>query len=227
MNRPIVRLVSATAEPLEVITLAIEAWHNPDVCRGTRSWSKEYCIEKFRQLLKAPHQTPLEYVNLVWTFENVSRAFQQQLTRHRIGFSYSIQSLRIVDVGSFAYHKKYHMPKSVKDKKAYHNGMLDIQDTYLGLIRSGESVEDARGILPLNIFSPITMACTYRALLALLKQRMCITAQEEWREVVSQMRYQIAQLHPVLAEPIDCACKRFQNGSGVCTSLHKKVAADE
>jgi thymidylate synthase ThyX len=102
--------------------------------------------------------------------------------------------------------------------------MKGIQEKYKSLIAGGMSVEDARGILPLNIHSPITFSCSYRALLGLLKQRMCVAAQEEWRTVVRQMREQITKkLHPVFAEPIDCACGRFKNNGGFCKTLHIKV----
>jgi len=189
------------------------------------SWTEEELVEKFRWLLKQPHQTPLEYFSMVWIFKGVSRAFQQQLTRHRLA-SYSIQSLRVVDVGQFADEGRYHCPESVRDKDRYHDYMLDIQDKYRRLIQSGESTENARGILPLNIHSPITMCINYRALIGLLKQRLCLCAQEEWKAVVAQMRSELGAIHPVFQEPLDCMCGRYRYKNTVCKTSHRKVSYD-
>ena len=221
-KKPVVKLFTATANPLEAIALAIDIWHHP-VGEINYNLSEEELVEKFRWLLKQPHQTPFEYVSLVWTLENVSRAFQQQLTRHRVGFSYSIQSLRVIDVESFASEGRYHIPNTVENKHNYQDAMLGAQADYNEMVAMGESIEDARGILPLNIHSPITMSCTYRSLIGLLRQRLCVAAQEEWVAVAEQMRNELAKIHPVLVEPLDCMCKRFTNGKGVCKTTHEKV----
>ena len=228
-KKPEVTLFSWTKDPLQAIALGIDIWHAQDV--SGRAIQMEYTDdelkEKFRWLLKQPHQTPFEYLHFVWVIKNCSRAFQQQLTRHRIGFSYSIQSLRVVDPGNFADEGRYTMSSTMKEEIFYHNSMLEIQASYREMIEYGVSTEDARGILPLNIHSPITMACTYRAMIALLRQRMCVAAQEEWKAVATQMRNELMLLDPVLVEPIDCMCKRHSTGSGHCKTLHKMVKADE
>ncbi len=227
-----VTLISSTPSPLRVIAAAIDIWHHQDFAE--RQYTEHELEDKFRWLLKQPHQTPLEFVSLVWIFKNVSRAFQQQLTRHRIGFSYSIQSLRVVNVGSFAAEGRYTLPSTVKNKNYFHVMMLDIQNSYLRLTEGDrfaplskfllpESVEDARGILPLNIHSPIMMCCTYRSLVGMLRQRLCVSAQEEWSLVANSMRKEIEKIHPVMAEPLDCMCGRLKNGRGFCKTLHKEV----
>lgn len=219
--KPEVKLFSYTNNPLETIALAIDVWHEKDF--DEKMYTTDQLIEKFRWLLKQPHQTPFEFVNTVWIIKNVSRAFQQQLTRHRIGFSYSIQSLRVVDVGNFANEGSFTLPDSVIYKQTYFNHMRSLQDKYKTMIVSGETIENARGLLPLNIHSPITMACSYRALLGLLKQRLCVAAQEEWKLVAEGMRQELRKVHPIFIEPIDCMCKRFTNDNGVCKTLHCKV----
>jgi flavin-dependent thymidylate synthase len=220
---PKVTLFSITSNPLECIALGIDAWHAEKIPTSPDHWTEEQLIEKFMWLLKQPHQTPFEYVNLVWVLENCSRAFQQQLTRHRVGFSYSIQSLRVVECAKFADNRAYHLPASVKDKLMYHKEMLMIQQSYRDALSRGETQEDARGLLPLNVQSPITFACTYRALIGLLKQRLCVAAQEEWRYVAEGMRNALRDVNPILTVPLDCMCKRFANGSGMCKTLHKAV----
>jgi thymidylate synthase ThyX len=106
--------------------------------------------------------------------------------------------------------------------------MVDIQFDYRAMIEEGESIGDARGILPLNIHSPITFACTYRALLAMLKQRFCVASREEgeWVTVAEQMREAVANMEPIMAEPFDCLCGRFKNGKGFCRTKNKAVTME-
>lgn len=223
---PEVTLFTHTADPLKAIALAIDIWHYPIPSRIEKStWTEEELVEKFRWLLKQPHTTPLEYFSMVWVLKGVSRAFQQQLTRHRLA-SYSIQSLRVVDPGSFASEGRYHCSETVKDKKGYHRGMLMLEGLYRGAIVSGETTEDARGFLPLNIHSPVTMCINYRTLIGLLRQRMCLCAQTEWKSVVAQMRYELGKVHPVFQEPLDCMCERHKYRGTLCKTAHKRVLYD-
>lgn len=221
--QPKVTLFNITENPLANIALGIDAWHAEQIPTSKDHWTREQLEEKFRWLLLQPHQTPLEYVSMVWVLENCSRAFQTQLVRHRIGFSYSIQSMRVVECGKFADNMAYHMPRSVKDKVDYHKSMLAIQAMYRDALKCGESQEDARGLLPLNVQSPITFACTYRSLIGMLKQRLCVAAQSEWVTVAEQMREELERVEPLLVLPLDCMCKRFANGKGFCKTLHKNV----
>lgn len=218
-----VTLFSMTARPLETIALGRKVTDSSLLPGINYNLAEGEAEAIFREVLTIPHQTPLEYVNTVWLIENCSRAFQQQLTRHRIGFSYSIQSLRVVDAGDFATQGRYTMPESIKNKPIYENVMHNIEAEYGSMIASGEKIEDARGILPLNIHSPITMACSYRALLGMVRQRMCVATQGEWKNVVEGMRFALAAVHPLLAEPFDCSCGRFKNNAGYCKHIKSKV----
>jgi len=127
-----------------------------------------------------------EFILTNWLFRNVSRAFQQQLTRHRTA-AYSIQSLRVVSKEGFATAGDYHTPPDVIDPMAYEQSMLKVEDIYNHLIQRGEKVQVARGLLPLNIHSPITMAINFRNLSTFLSSRLCLMAQGEIREVSALM----------------------------------------
>lgn len=229
-NKPAkVTLFTHTKDPLDAITLGIEVWHNPIPSEIKEIvWTEAYMVKSIRWLLQQPHTTPLEYFNMVWVLKGVSRAFQQQLTRYRMGIGYSIQSLRVVNVGGFADNGEYTVPSDVLDKESFHRKMKLLQDTYNIMIAGGEKTENARGILPLNIHSPITLTCNYRALLHIIGQRTCHCAQEEWKDVVSQMRHELmAKVHPVFAEPFDCQCQRFRKGKSFCKTDGKQVTDND
>jgi len=90
-----------------------------------------------------------------------------------------------------------------------------IQKQYNKLIDMGCPVEDARGILPLNVHSPITMSINLRALYHMLELRFCENTQEEYREVARLMKNEISsKLHPVFAKPMKPLCFK----AGKCLS---------
>jgi len=214
-----VKLISFTKNPLEVIYWAFMNMHHvvPDSIENINLSSDEK-ESFFSMLIKQPHQTVFEFVNLVWLIEGASRAFQQQLTRTRTA-AYSIQSLRIVDVGDFASEKRFAISEELNNNaaalKIYRETMEDLQSKYRELIRLGCKTEDARGLLPLNIHSTITMAINLRSLYHMLELRFCENAQGEFREVARLMRAEIREkISPILSEPMKPLCFRL----GKCIS---------
>lgn len=137
-----------------------------------------------------PHNTVMEFVNFVFIIKGCSRAFQQQLTRTRLA-SYSIQSLRIVNVETFADDENYHIPANIindsKLMRQYEEAMSETQDWYRELLVNGAKVEDARGVLPLNICSPITMSINLNSLRNMLSKRLCLLTQDEFGHVARSM----------------------------------------
>ncbi len=85
------------------------------------------------------------------------------------------------------------MPSTVKDRETFKESMLMAQDSYNQLIADGENVEDARNVLPLNIYSTITMRTDMAQVKRILSQRLCLTAQEEWRTVAYLMKAQVLE----------------------------------
>ncbi len=54
----------------------------------------------FRHIVRSGHSSTLEHISFTFAIEGVSRALLAQLTRHRVGFSFSVQSQRYVRMGS-------------------------------------------------------------------------------------------------------------------------------
>jgi len=197
----IVKLINWTPNPLETVLFAYQMMKEKKVETDLKKFNT---VERFRitrQLIKDNLNTPLEFVSTVWFFDEVTRAFQQQLTRHR-HFGFSIQSLRVVSREEFANKGQYLVPDDVKDEMCYRGAMQSVQLFYNTLLERGESVQVARGILPLNIFSPISMVANMRGLLHMFEQRMCRQVQGEFKEVVKCMIEEIEQkMSPVF---VDC-----------------------
>jgi len=214
MSDPIVRLISHTLHPIEVMLYAFRNMHgsNPDSLEELMA-SGHITSELKKDFVEYLAAEPLgggvqEFVSTVWLFRNVSRAFQQQLTRHRTA-AYSIQSLRIVDKMLFATREDYHLPENTKDPVAFAAAMMRTEQDYQDLLYRGEKAEVARGVLPLNICSPITMCINLRNLSSLLSSRLCRMSQGEIRtaaemmvrEVVGKMGEEFGALFSAPCEP--------------------------
>jgi thymidylate synthase (FAD) len=210
---PKVTLITWTNKPIETMYWAFMNMHNPIPDSLDAIHLEDEEREAFLDMLmKQPHQTVCEFINTVWKIDGASRAFQTQLIRTRTA-AYSIQSLRIVDVGKFADAGLYSKSSKLKSKplaeEKFDKTMKQLQEVYADLIKMGCPVEDARGILPLNIHSPITMAINLRALYHMLELRFCENTQEEYREVAEQMKQEIkTKMHPLLAKPMVPICFR-------------------
>jgi len=200
-----VKLVNSTPKPVETMCWARRVMHAPvpdsihhfNGFGNGENYLGMSVHEYFNKvLLKDRMPTFLEYVTVTFKLENVSRALQQQLTRHRIGFSYSIQSLRCVDIPNFAKDGAYYNPYKADSEKywIYQNYMEVIQVVYTNALSGDMPTQDARGLLPMNIHSTITFSCNLRALVGMVSKRLCNKTQGEFREVAAQIVTQVCEL---------------------------------
>jgi len=200
MKNPKAVLINHTPNSIETMCWARRVMHSPvpDTLEELKEDPQKWLGMDFEKyvddvLFQDGMPTFLEYVKLTWKLENVSRALQQQLTRHRIGFSYAIQSMRCIDLPNFASDYAYHNPcGEPKAKEDYHNKMLKIQEEYRDALEEGMPTQDARGLLPMNIHSTITFSCSLRAFIGMINKRLCLKTQGEFREVADLMIKEIS-----------------------------------
>lgn len=191
-KKPIVELVSFTPNSIELMLWAFKNM----LGMVSKNLEEFVAKEKITQVLKREFMQyvaadPLtggaqEFVSTVWYLGDVSRAFQQQLTRCRTA-AYCIQSLRIKDKSDFAQKRDYLVPDDVKNKGIYEYAIGRVEEMYNKLIKYGEETQVARGVLPLNVYSPITLTINLRNLRHLLSYRLCNKAQGEIQTVAVAM----------------------------------------
>lgn len=215
---PKVRLFDYTQAPLRVIASAWKAMHGQYLISPYEIGTKS-ATDTFREIITHQHKTSLEYVKFTFGLEDVSRAFQQQLTRHRVGVSFSIQSLRMVDLSS---DFKYVVPHNIRDDEdlmfIYQAHMNWVYNNYIDFAKT-MPIEAARGILPLNICSNITMNINYRALLEMANQRFCSTTQGEFQDVMNEIKDCIYDICPLLSAALMSGCeytKKCSQGEWSC-----------
>lgn len=215
--KPFVKIVSFTQNPLETVRWAAEVSRNrvgydPVAYCKEQGYSREDLEEYFLYMLRESFGTPLEYVSVVLYLDNVSRAAQQQITRTRTGVAFSIESMRVVPKENFATNYQYHVPpriaKNPKKRERFHQSMLKVQEEYNQMITDGVDVEDARGILPLNVFSTITMCINMRSLFHMIFSRTCDKAQGEVHDIAIEIMDQLREfLGDHIIDAIDRPCK--------------------
>lgn len=168
----------------------------------------------FRQIVRSKHLSTLEHLSFTFAIEGVSRALLAQLTRHRVGFSFSVQSQRYVRFGSDDKTGgfDYVVPPSVKESEKiiglygdpettardlYEQVMSDLQVTYDMLREVGIPAEDARMVLPQAATTNLVMTANLRALLDFYEKRKSGNgAQWEIAELAERLKDEVVAVEP-------------------------------
>ena len=173
-----------------------------------------------------------EFVDFTFNVTGVTRAFTHQLVRNRHG-SYAQQTMRILEMEGF----KYVTGPTIRNeyqKSLYDAAMESIQYAYDNLIESGVSIEDARGILPTNICTNITVKFNLRTLSDMMASRASCRTQGEYRDVLNDM-YDLCVsalpwIAPFLRDSKTHACNQLESiikdrwdGTTVCTDYVKLI----
>lgn len=137
----------------------------------------------------------LEFADVTFLIQDVSRACAQQITRTR-NASYQMQSQRVTDMSEVGVV----MPDSVKDKNAYVSSVNGALKEYRDAVQRGESLEDARGLLPINTCCNLMAKYNLRSVVDLLRARDSMRVQGEYRDIAVQMKSAIMAVWP-WAEP--------------------------
>jgi len=155
-----------------------------------------------RHIVKSGHTSTLEHISFTFAIEGVSRALLAQLTRHRVGFAYSVQSQRYVKFSSDSKSGgfDYVVPEKVKTKTTanlkYKKYMEIIQSMYNELIEEGIPQEDARSVLPQSATCNLVLTVNLRAALDFYKKRSGNGAQFEITKLAEAIKDKIVSVEP-------------------------------
>lgn len=155
-----------------------------------------------RMIVSSGHTSTLEHLSYTFAIEGVSRALLAQLTRHRVGFSYSVQSQRYVRFGSEDKTGgfEYVLPKSVIEKTNgaddYLADVMDaLQEAYDHLRQLGVPPEDARSVLPNAAACNLVLTANLRSLLDFYeKRRKGNGAQAEIAELAERLKDEVIKI---------------------------------
>ena len=191
-----IRTCYSPNKPSEILGLEGEKYFGRDATDGEGGTDADRLI---RHIMRSKHTSTIEHITYTFAIEGVSRALLAQLTRHRVGFSFSVQSQRYVRMGSndriggF----DYVTPSSVAESEAeyYHEIIERIQDAYDTLRTLGVPPEDARMVLPNAAACNLVMTVNLRALLDFYgKRRKGHGAQWEIAELAEKLREEVTKV---------------------------------
>lgn len=133
-------------------------------------WSEKRKTEEL-EYMAATIPSSHEFCDFTFLIQNVTRAFTHQLVRTRTS-SFAQQNMSVQDVTGWSYHTGPTIQTDAHAKMVYDHVMNEIALAYDELIKiPGVSIEDARGVLPTNILTNITMKINLRGLADLLRKR--------------------------------------------------------
>lgn len=185
---PTVTLIHMTSIPLQVMAAAA-AMYRGEIVRDPRQISVQNALHWLRQTqLSRASQSQLEFVDLHFLIEGVTRAFTHQLVRQRVGATYVQESMRFAvkdnakfEVAIPAYFDG--VPDDHPLRRIWDRCVAQNSWAYNAMVDGGVPAEDARGVLPTNITTRIHYKTTLRGLVEHAGLRLCSQAQHEWKQV--------------------------------------------
>ncbi|PEM30179.1 FAD-dependent thymidylate synthase [Bacillus wiedmannii] len=194
-----IRTCYSANKPSEIVSLEGGKYFGRKATDGKEGTEADRLI---RHIIKSGHTSTLEHITFTFAIEEVSRALLAQLTRHRVGFSYSVQSQRYVKFSSVSKSGgfDYVASEKVKDKGAsgiYKGYMEEIQRMYDTLIEVGVPQEDARSVLPQSATCNLVLTVNLRALLDFYSKRAPKKgAQLEITQLAEQLKEKVISVEP-------------------------------
>jgi len=207
-----VKLIDYTKNAVDILIFSKRTRHmrSPDDFEKVKEMDVYAKEEELRYVFNTI-SGPLEFVDYTFLICDVTRAFTHQLVRHRAGVSFAQQSMRIGDQTDFKYLTPTSLEKNVGQFTAYEQAMEQINWLYKLLIQAGADQQDARGILPTNIYTNILMKINLSAFAGMLHTRLCVRAPGEFQDVAKLMMKEVLRVHP-FTEPIlgpHCVAKKI------------------
>lgn len=183
-NKPTVYLVSMTPDPLGSIAAACQMYEGKVVVDKSTLTNEER-LHYWRQVQATHLKAPLEFVDLHFMIEGVTRSFTHQLVRQRTAV-YAQESLR------FAVKEDLKngcaTPPSIEGgsedvQRRWQHALDTIEEAYAFFIANGIPAEDAREILPHATLTRLHYKTNLRNLADHAGNRLCTQAQFHWRWV--------------------------------------------
>lgn len=167
-------------------------------CYMSEPQGEESDAKLIRHLISKDHGTPFEHA--YFRFDVKCPIFvARQWIRHRIG-TYNEMSLRYCLA-----KRDYYTPSSLTGEalEKYVKSVNNAFDAYEALVASGTKREQARGVLPLSIYTLYYWTVNARSLMNFMKLRLDKAAQPEIREYAKALLEIFKEKMPVTAKAFE------------------------
>lgn len=237
-----VKLIQMTENPMSVMWVAARTCYSEKSPIELWSTCGEVDIDKkwklVRQVLSSGHQSIAENISFSFAIEGVSRSLLAQITRHRAGVVFAVQSQRYVEIkedykllgdDGTEINETNYLERTdllnILDKYfvwdynnyAQFHALLQSLYCYLYQVQEmGMKPEDARYVLPNATKTNMTMTINLRELMHVCALRLCNRASLEIRELFKAIKEEVDKVEPKLAGLLVPSCEV----NGFCTE-HK------
>jgi flavin-dependent thymidylate synthase len=182
------------AADLLIFTKQTRVKMSPNAMDEIRSWPKEKKLDELGYIANTIPGS-WEMVSYVFLIENVTRALTHQLVRTRTA-SYAMQTQQVLDVSGFGYETGPSIEADPDLTQEYQEHMKRTDEVYRNLISKGAKIEDARGVLPTNIYTNIIMKANLRTYIDLFHSRIGPRNYGSMSQMCRIMRDKIMEVHP-------------------------------
>jgi flavin-dependent thymidylate synthase len=199
-------LINATPDPLGSIA-AVNGIYAGHVYRSRSSITDKQRRYEWGQVEATHLKAPLEFVQIHFLIEGVTRAFTHQMVRQRTA-AYAQESMRFAVKEDMA--AETDLPPTIRpgsdEERIWVETMETVGNAYNYLVNNGVPAEDARGLAPHAVRTRIHYVCSLKNLIDYSGDRLCTQAQFEWRLVWARMLEAMRShtSHPSAAEAIRC-----------------------
>lgn len=202
-----VKLIQHTQDAEDILIFSKRTRHmrSPDDFDKVKAMTPEEKAEEIKYVFGTIGSS-WEFVDYTFLICDVTRAYTHQQVRHRVGVAFAQQAQRVGTQEDFEYLTPYEVEQIVNQTKTYENAMASINWHYKELIRQGARPQDARGILPTNIYTNILMKMNLRAFAEMLHVRLCVRAQGEFQNKVREMVKLVVEAHPFVRPILGPGC---------------------
>jgi flavin-dependent thymidylate synthase len=243
-----ITLLSFTPEPEKSIAAA---FLNMGIGKDITDLSQitdEEAAESLGEIFKSHLSAPLEYASFNLFWDGIPLFLRAQLVRHRVGWGFAERSMRFFDANLRNPVEGYDwdaMP-TVKGRIGKHNFLRerDIQEMveremkrqmelYSMLLEEGVDQQDARNIIGVWYPTAMQTTCTYRALRAMMADRLSSQAHPFWQKAAHQIKDLITGVSPILGAALVDSCEiagrcvwgsKFDRGCPACVERGRKKA---
>jgi len=207
-------LINYTPQPKKSIAAA---FLNMGIGKDTRTLddiSEEEAKMALSEILKSHLDAPLEYASFNFFWEDLPLFLRAQLVRHRVGWGYAERSLRFYDANLRNPVENYDwtaMPTIInhKDKgikKVVELMMNQQMAMYSYLIKEGVDQQDARNVIGVWYPTAMQTTCTFRALRAMLADRLSSQAHPFWQSAAKQIKALITEVDEDMGNSLVDSC---------------------
>jgi thymidylate synthase (FAD) len=220
-----IRLITYTPQPEKSIAAAMLNMGIGFDCTDLDQISDAQAQDALREIFASHLDAPLEYASFNFFWEDIPLFLRAHLVRHRVGWGFAERSLRFYDANlrNPVEHFDFAAIPTVRDVPArnpvlggrsiaslFHSEMERQMEFYRLMLEEGIDQQDARTLIGTWYPTAMQTTCTYRALRAMLADRLSSQAHPFWQQAALQIKALVTRVAPALGAALVDSCEIHQ-----------------